>query len=230
VLLVTMIERLFAAGAIGASGGEKSAPAGAATEELKVILADIMARVREEPALKTNKSVKLILTQLAIYQRERETMEKLLPNIKDPAKVASSRRNFHNTFRTIAQNIAKHYAQFLEEERQRTSQQGRLDLTALPWKSLLPLLTKESRELQRFRSTLDFALEGKYKVREICVHMFNEKKAFFQILDDESAALAKMVAGHPAGRQIHAALLAETVLVLEKMARRGWSDTGSDVS
>ncbi len=232
VLLVTMIERLFAAGAIGgveresASATDTASAEHAAQEDLKVILADVMARVRGEPSLKTHKSVKLILTQLAIYQRERETMEKLLPHIKDPAKAASSRRNFHRTFADISRNIAKHYAQFLEEERRRTEKQDRLDLGALPWKRLLPLLTRESREFLRLRSTLDFALEGKYKVREICVHMYNEKKAFFDLLGEESSALVKLASGNPAGRQIHAALAAETAAALEKMERRGWSVEG----
>ncbi len=213
-----MIERLFAAGAIGAAENETGPEEGEARDDLKVILADVMARLRDDPALKTNQSVKLILTQLAIYQRERETMEKLLPNIRDPEKAAASRRNFYNTFSGIAANISKHYGQFLEEERQQTARKDRVDLAALPLKRLLPLVTRQSREFLRLRSTLDFALEGKYKVREICVHMYNEKKAFFKLIEEESAALAKLADAPGGEKRILAALAAETVTVLEKMA------------
>jgi hypothetical protein len=224
-LLVTMIERLFAAGAIDAAGEGTPAAESGPRNDLKSILADVMARIRDDPSLKTNKSVKLILTQLAIYQRERETMEKLLPNIRDPDKAAASRRNFQRTFGGIAANIAKHYAAFLEEERLQTARKERLDLTVLNWKSLLPLFTKEARELLRLYSTLRFALEGKYKVREICVHMYNEKRAFFKMLEEESAALMELAAGIPGGQQLPAALVTEMVAVMERMMDSGLART-----
>jgi hypothetical protein len=200
-VFLAMAQRLVASGALTAAVDTAADKSADDQVDLKLILSDVMARVRDDPSLKTDQAVKLILTQLAIYQRERETMEKLMPNIKDPEKATAFRRNFRNTFEKISVNIGKHYADFKDAERRRLAGPVALSLAALPLKELVPFFTREAREFLRLRSTLAFALEGKYKVREMCVRLHNEKQAMLGLLAEEKAAILRLAADKPAGAQ-----------------------------
>jgi hypothetical protein len=226
LLFVTLLQRLFASGLI-VSGGENAAAAETKAEkDLKLILADVMAQVRDNPALKSNTSVKKILTQLAIYQRERETMEKLSPNIKEEQKRASFRQNFRNTFRKISENIQKYYNDFLEESRKEAAGAIRISLAQFPLRELLTFFTKQAREFLRIRSTIAFALEGQYKVREICIHILNEKKTFSSLIDQEGAGYQK-ISGvaikdqeKPSKRLVSMAFASEIAAVMRKTQTR----------
>lgn len=194
ILFVTLIQRLFAAGTFVFRAGEDQTVETSQATDLKTILADIMGRLRDNPQLKNNTSVKLILTQLAIYQRERETMQKLAPNISDMQKAKAFQKNFQETFKRLAQNIRKYYTDFLKEERKEQTRLTHLSLADFALRSLLTIYTKQAREFLRFCSTLEFAIKGKYKVREICVHLVKEKHAFLALLDQEKIAFSKLVA------------------------------------
>jgi hypothetical protein len=228
LVYIALVQRLFASGSLVPGDGE-SEPAASSSNgggDLKLILADVMGRVREEPALKNNLAVKLILTQLAIYQRERETMSKLQPNIKDKDKAAAFRRNFSNTFHKISVNIRKYYSEFLDEERRRSTESRRPSLARFDLRGLMPLFTKQAREFARLRSTLAFALEGKYKVREICVHLFNEKKGFLGLIEQEIEACRKLAGGRVGegkkndGQEAGVAFAAELALQIGRQAAR----------
>ncbi|HEQ70978.1 MAG TPA: hypothetical protein ENN69_00675 [Spirochaetia bacterium] len=193
LLFVTLVQRLYASGRVVSPEEHRSTH----TEEqgpldLKEILSDVMARIKAEPSLKSNNAVKLILTQLAIYQRERETMEKLKPNIKDAQKANAFRKNFAETFQKISGTIRKYYAEFIAGQTAEARQHTRVALDRIPLRGLLSLFTKQVREFLRIRSTISFAVEGKYKVREICVHILNEKETFFSLLDQEEASYRKL--------------------------------------
>lgn len=194
ILFVTLIQRLFAAGSLAPATEQEPIAATPEATDLKTILADIMGRLRDNPQLKNNTSVKLILTQLAIYQRERETMQKLAPNISDKQKAEAFKKNFQETFKRLAQNIRKYYADFLDQERREQSRLKHLSLADFELRSLLNIYTKQAREFLRLSSTLEFAVKGKYKVREICVHLAKEKHAFLALLDQEKIAFSKLVA------------------------------------
>ncbi|MBN2353849.1 MAG: hypothetical protein JXD23_14845 [Spirochaetales bacterium] len=228
LVFVTLIQRLFASGGLKPEGGEESSPAASEKPEtdLKAILADVMTRVREEPALKNNTAVKLILTQLAIYQREREVMEKLKPNIKDREKAVSFRKNFTATFKKISQNIRKYYGEFMESQRAGADRDRRPSLGRYRLRELTGLFTRQAREFARIRSTLGFALDQKYKVREICVHLFNEKKEFITLLDQETTACRALIDDGPGGgkrndgHEVSVAFASEIAALVGKLAAR----------
>jgi hypothetical protein len=228
LVFVTLIQRLFASGGVKPQEdgeGPAAAADSAVRGDLKAILADVMARVRQEPSLKNNTAVKLILTQLAIYQREREVMEKLKPNIKGKEKAASFRRNFSNTFQKISLNIQKYYREFLEAERLGARTERRTSLGRFSLRELMGLFTKQAREFARVRSTLAFALEQKYKVREICVHLYNEKKGFFALIEQETAACRKLAAGgagesRDGGHELSLAFSTEIAVLADKLSSR----------
>jgi hypothetical protein len=222
LLFVTLVQRLFATGGM-ISQSDLTSPLADTEKDVKLILADILARVRDNQTLKNNTSVKMILTQLAIYQRERETMEKLKPNIKDTQKAASFQKNFSNTFNKISENIRKYYAEYLNEEQHLAKNENRATLDRFPLREFLSLFTKQAREFLRLYSTITFVLKGKYKVREICVHLFNEKAEFFKLLDGEREAYRKTaqpVLKEPAAQSEHVismAFIREIAAVAEKL-------------
>jgi hypothetical protein len=232
LLFVALIQRLFSSGGLGSAAREKSESAGDAEKDLKMILSDVMARVHDNPQLKNNTAVKLILTQLAIYQRERETMEKLKPNITDKQKADAFRRNFSQTFHKISENIRKYYADLQALERKQEDDRVRISLDRFPLRGLLALFTKQAREFLRIRSTIGFALDGKYKVREICVHIANEKQSYLALIDQEKSAYKKMYqeAGiEKAGRgdELVGLLYAQEIAALIHKAAGGEADKQS---
>ncbi len=228
LVFVTLVQRLFASGGLKPEGAGEDPPktAEAPGTDLKAILADVMTRVREDPGLKNNTAVKLILTQLAIYQREREVMVKLKPNIKDKEKAAAFRKNFTNTFEKLSRNIRKYYREFLDAQRAGDGRDRRPSLGRYRLRELLGLFTRQAREFARIRSTLAFALDQKYKVREICVHLFNEKKDFFSLLEQETAACRTLAGVGPGegkrneGHEISIAFAAEIAGLTGKLGTR----------
>ncbi|RPJ09062.1 MAG: hypothetical protein EHM28_02600 [Spirochaetaceae bacterium] len=162
--------------------------------EIKLILADVMNRIKENPEAKNNNLVKMILTQLVIYQKERETMQKLAPNIKDLQKRKLFLDNFRTTFSRISESIRKYYTDLVSSEQKRErqiKQEQVFSLTQLPLKEMLTHFTKQAREISRIRSTISFALAGRYKVREILLRVYGEKESMQGLLDKELEAFGK---------------------------------------
>lgn len=197
LLFVTLVQRLFSSGGLESGSKDKMEDATDVEKDLKMILSDVMTRIKDNPELKNNTSVKLILTQLAIYQRERETMTKLSPNITDKQKADAFRRNFNQIFSKISDNIRKYYAELLNQERRKEHERVRVSLDRFPLRGQLALYTKQAREFLRIRSTIAFAIEGKYKVREICVHIADEKQSFQKLLEQERSAYRKLLQENP---------------------------------
>ncbi|MBN1524627.1 MAG: hypothetical protein JW904_09095 [Spirochaetales bacterium] len=198
VLFLTLIQRLFATKKVAVSQGEDGRISEIPREsipDIKFILADVMARVKENPEYKQKTAVKMILTQLVIYQKERDTMEKLAPNITEPQKKAAFRENFQKTFRKITDSIQKYYGELLIEQQNETRdkrEESKFSLSQLELKTLVPFFTRQSKEIARIRSIISFAIEGRYKVREILVRVHGEEKSVLSLYEQELSMYRKM--------------------------------------
>ena len=136
-------------------------------ESLQVgaILADVNARIKRNPALRSHAAIKNILMQVQRYNGENKKMRELLPTIK-PEMRTSFLANFTRTFDEIIGSIRRQYAAILQEEA--AAEKGsREDFrwSLLPLKELAPLLASQAREVARIRSTLAHARDEKYKTR-----------------------------------------------------------------
>jgi hypothetical protein len=96
----------------------------------------------------------------------------------------------------------------------------------------LPLYTKQAREFARIRSTLSYALEDKYKTREILVNAAKQKETCLKLIDQEISSYKRLCTalkvpgpGEYALR-VSLALAVELGLVLEKIVQREEADSG----
>jgi hypothetical protein len=187
--------------------------------DLTAILRDVNERIRKFPEFANNPLVKNIQLQAGQLRRERETMQKLLPTIKPEAR-DTFQQNYRKSFGEIIDKIKRSYAGLIKEENPETDE-ARPILAIVKLASLVPIVTDECQIVSRVRSTLLFAVEEKYRLREIFVGLATEKPALDKLFEREAAAYAKLeelasserISGE---RSVARAFCAEMVRVLQK--------------
>jgi hypothetical protein len=232
LIFLVLIQRLFASGSLTFSFAKDTTPAAQKQHDINLIIADVLARIRENPEYKNKPAVKMILTQIFIYKRERETMQKLSPNIKDKKKAESFYRNFRTTFANIFENIQKNYSILIHEEKTESLKDIEKNILAnIRLKELLPLYTKQAREFARIRSVLTFALEDKYKTREILVNLAKQKEVCLKLIEQEISMYKKLCSELEVPRpaeyalRVSLALAVELGLILEKLTQKEETET-----
>jgi hypothetical protein len=226
LLFVILLQRLVCAGVIAPAKGKPAQVISTEHIPVDAILANLKQRIRQNPDFQKHPSVKNIIVQLTMYQKEKRKMEELLPGITAD-KHSTFRRNFQAVFQRIFASIRKNYGDLLvEEEALRREQEGHADiLYQASLKSLVPLLNDQAKAMSRLRSTLAFARSDKYKTRAVLVSVYKDKDFFSGLLDREYAAYGRLCdeLGRSSGLDCPAALGrrlgGELVRVLEKLAR-----------
>ncbi len=169
MIYVTLLQRQFA---VGVLLPRKPRPEGklegsGAEYDVKEILADVRERIVKDSELQKNASVKNILMQVSIQQRELANMKSLAPNIPKE-KQAAFYDNFRKSFESITAKIREHYAALLSQtDEQRRPEQPANPLLAHDLKPLGPLLLAQARQAAQLWSTFRYAKEEGYKTREI---------------------------------------------------------------
>ncbi len=227
LVFLILVQRLFASGSLSLSYSKPPHTAADKQRDINLIIADVLSKIKENPQYKNNQEVKKILTQIYIYKREHETMKKLSPNIKDKKKAEAFYRNFKMTFNNIFENIQKNYAELINQEKRESLKDIDKNILAnIPLKQLVPLYTKQAREFSHIRSTLAFALDDKYKTREILVNIAKQKNNFLNLMDQEFSVFKKLchslqVTNPEAyALRISLSLASELALVLEKIVQK----------
>jgi len=176
-IFVILIQRLFSSGILSLRRLKPEDKENQKDQEIKLIIADILARIKKNPELSKNPAVKMILTQVAIYQKELGTMKKLSPNIKNKKKAESFYKNFRETFKKIFESIHKNYQDLLLEETKKKHRDAKENiLLHVSLKELVPFFTRQAREFARLMSTFAFTFKERYKTREILMHIYNRKE------------------------------------------------------
>ncbi len=187
LLLTTLLQRLLCTEGIPtARPREEKRDFGVEGLQVNAILADVNARVKSDPALRTHPAVKNILMLVQRYNAENHKLRELIPGIK-PEMRTSFLGNFTRTFNEIIGSIRRQYAALLQEEvsAEKARKEG-FSLALLPLKELAPLLATQAREMARFRSTLAHAREEKYKTREALVRLYDSRQAVLKLVEDEA--------------------------------------------
>ena len=184
LLYIVLIQRLFSEGTLKLSR-EKKKEETFSIEDLAFgdILEEINKRIKENPEFGKNNSVKMILMGVNRYRKERDTMKKLLPTIREENK-RSFILNFKKTFDEIIDSIRRNYADILKEENPPT-EDNRNILELVSFKKTAPLLASQCQIISKIRSTLSFVKEEKYKTREVLIQLAGERKKILSLLDSE---------------------------------------------
>jgi hypothetical protein len=163
--------------------------------QVGAILAEIKRRLQADPSFRAHPAVKNILLQVALYQKEKKTMDELLPTIHQEKREVF-RRNFQGTFQRIFDSIRKHFSDILTaEEARKREQDGKEDvLVQASIRTLAPFLLEQAREFSRVRSTLAFAREEKYKTRAVLVSLYRERQDILAVVDKERERYGKLCA------------------------------------
>jgi hypothetical protein len=195
LILVILLQRLIATGVIALPRHRENAEVSADNLDVKLILEDLRRRIKADAGFQKHPAVKNIFLQVAIYQKEKHNMDELLPNIKEE-KQATFRENFQNTFDRVFSSIRKNYADILAEENARAQNaQSQEDLLIrLPIKSLASFFNEQARAVSRIRSTLAFAAQEKYRMREYLVRLHQEKESVLGLMARERELYRKLCA------------------------------------
>jgi hypothetical protein len=195
LLLVILLQRLIATGVIALPRPRGSEAVSPEDLDVKLILAELRRRIKIDPNFQKHPAVKNIFMQVAIYQKEKRNMDELLPNIKEE-KQATFRENFQKTFDRVFASIRKNYADILSEENARAqSAQTQEDLLIrLPIKSLAAFFNEQAQAVSRIRSTLAFAAQEKYRMREYLVRLHRDKDGVLGLLSRERELYRKLCA------------------------------------
>lgn len=183
LLFVTMLERCVAQGTV-ALVRDAELEARGPDVDLKMLLGDVQERVRANPELQKRTTVKNILGQMKRYQNELAKMKELEPKIKPEAR-ATFLANFRETFAGILDSVKKNYAELLREERTGPPPEEQSLARRVPLKDLVPILTQQAMSFSRMRSTIVFALEEKFRTRELLAALYRQKAAILGLLEAE---------------------------------------------
>jgi hypothetical protein len=193
LLFTVLVQRLLASEQLPLTRrAEDRKSFGVEDMQVNVILADLKARVKGNPALRADPAFKNVLMQVQLYNRENQKMRELLPTIK-PEMQTSFLANFTRTFDDIIGSIRRNYLSILvaEAEAKKARQQG-FSLALMPLKELAPFLTNQAREVARMRSTLAYAREEKYKTREVLVSLYESRHDILRLVEDEVKLYRRM--------------------------------------
>jgi hypothetical protein len=227
LLFVILTQRLLSAELLPLSRRpEEKRSFGVDTLQVGAILADVNARLKQNPALRASGSVKTILAQVQRYNGENRKMRELLPTIK-PEMRTSFLANFTRTFDEIIGSIRRNYQQILQEEHaaQSAGREG-FSLSQVAVKELVPLFVSQAQEVARIRSTLAHARDEKYKTREFLVRLYDGRQAAQKLIEDESRAFRKICDKAQAGsaescaQSMANAFRDEIVMILEKQGKK----------
>lgn len=193
LVLAVLVQRLIAQEQIPLSRrAEEHKSLGVEDMQVNVILADLKARVKGNPALRTDPAFKNVLMQVQVYNKENQKMRELLPTIR-PEMQAAFLANFTRTFDQIIGSIRRNYQAILAAEaREKKARQEVFSLALMPLKELTPFLTNQARELARMRSTLAFSREEKYKMREVLVRLYESRHDILRLVEDEVTIYRRM--------------------------------------
>lgn len=193
LLFTVLVQRLLASEQLPLTRrAEDRKSFGVEDMQVNVILADLKARVKGNPALRADPAFKNVLMQVQLYNRENQKMRELLPTIK-PEMQTSFLANFTRTFADIIGSVRRNYLSILvaEAEAKKARQQG-FSLALMPLKDLAPFLTNQAREITRMRSTLAYAREEKYKTREVLVSLYESRHDILRLVEDEVKLYRRM--------------------------------------
>jgi hypothetical protein len=188
MLLVALVQRLFCADLHPLSRPrEERRNFGVDALDVSAILSDVNVRITGNAALRSHAAIKNILMQVQRYNGENRKMRELLPTIKPEMRTAFL-ANFTRTFEEIIASIRRQYNSLLAEEAaaEKARREG-FSLSLMPLKELAPLLASQGQEIARFRSTLGYAREEKYKTREILVRLYDGRETVLRLIEEELA-------------------------------------------
>ena len=227
LLLAILLQRLLCTEVLPLSREpEEKRSFGVESMQVDAILADVNARLKRNPALRSHAAIKNILMQMQRYNAENKKMRALMPTIK-PEMRKSFLTNFARTFEEIIGSIRRHYATILQEQADADKgSRGEFTWTLLPLKELAPLLASQAREVSRIRSTLAHARDEKYKTREVLVRLYDGRQAVLKLIEEE-LKVYRRICQQALQYDLDACSLAlatgfrdEVVAILDKKSRR----------
>lgn len=195
LLFTVLTQRLISTGDIRVSGqkikSQNNDNSALESMDLKEIFININERIRNNPELLKDHYYKNILMQIPIIKKEKETMEKLLPTIKQESR-ESFLSNFKNTFSTIESKIKKNYQAIIENDIADIDNNKNI-LEIAQSKHLTSILLKQGELISKLRSILIFAVEDKYKIRETLLSSLEEKKNLEKLINSETDEYNKLL-------------------------------------
>jgi hypothetical protein len=148
-------------------------------------------------------------------------MKELEPKIL-PEKKASFLANFKNRFSEITAKIQEHYKVITSAgEKQAASEVEETNpLRRYNLKPLGKLLFDQAAEISELRSTLQYAISERYKIREILAGITDRKERTMLLLQMEAKKCTEITGSRESPRVLGKAFAAEIIKVFERQVSR----------
>jgi len=219
LVYVILLQRLFAHGQLTPGKSEKESEElqeEFQEKDIKTIMKELQALVREEPSLTQKQEVKNILLQFKIYQKELEEMNKLRANIPKE-KLPAFLTNFKNTIDGITRKVQDNYNRLLKEKSAPAATvYPRGDVRFYSLSPLGPVFQKQAETASRIRSHFLFAKNERFNTREIFQTTSGMLTELKDTLGVEEARYRQMEPGDDLRIQLIRSFTAEVIRRIEK--------------
>ncbi|TVR59726.1 MAG: hypothetical protein EA426_06655 [Spirochaetaceae bacterium] len=214
-IFATLLQRLIADGTLPHAGAKKKPIAELDEMRITDVVAEIHARIDENPDIKMNQFVKNIILQVSKYKKELTTFKKLAADAP-PEKKMQYARNFHTSFAEITQSVRHNFAELLKEEaaEQRAAEADPLDRDEV--KQFGKMYVEQARLMSEIRSSSVHAREEQLGLRELLAGLADREKQFFEPIDRENE-LYVALDGTEGGRRLSRLFALETAHALERL-------------
>lgn len=162
--------------------------------EMKEILAVINNLIEENPDYKNHNNIKLILLQLKKYNKEREQLSKLLPQVPEIRKKAflqNSKKNIDLIHTNIINSYRLLKNEVLQMDTSIDTKSSILD--SHNFQSLDTIYEKQIQNYNQITTTILFALQDKYQVRENIVKILDKKSTYTELIHFEIKATKQIL-------------------------------------
>ncbi|MFP4550389.1 MAG: hypothetical protein ACLFNT_06255 [Spirochaetales bacterium] len=214
---IPLIQRLMCNGSLhirDTQNSELSQKEAEHTADVKLILAEVQRRVKDDPKSREIQEIKTILLLLSRYQRE-------LRQTKDAAAGAPSDRRaaiaerFKQTSSEILGRISQNYKRLETREKESARSAPKSILLRLPIKELVPLYRRQCKLALELKTRIEWAHSENERVREALISAGEGTNGLIAMYEEEFEAFCKLGGDKRTANQLAQAFSAELQRRLE---------------
>ena len=192
VLFLILLQRLVILELLNKPNGASSYTNTDNRLNISEIINDLKSRMIKNPELRNNISVKTILIKIRQYQNEKTKLTEILQRctVDQRKKIAENSRM---TFNQILNSIYINYSKLVQTNEK--SQLGSLSETKdrkATNTQINSILLKEAELCSTFISTVSFAANEKYKVRQLLKSLENGKQNLTKLFEQENQIISSI--------------------------------------
>ncbi len=204
LLVILGVENLFAIGQIKPpKDAEVPTPGASKTRPpVEEVVAEVKARVANNPELAKNPHVKNIFMEIQLYQKEFDQFATMSPQIPDD-RAPTFFANYKKRIDGILDNLHAHFREIRRLEDAELNKEIEVsEESQFTVPELAKLISSQAQEMTRVRSSIFHALQEGYQIRNLLLKLVDTREPLVALFDEELTLLdtrqESAATGHPA--------------------------------